>query len=119
MLDAKVSGCINHPGIEAIGRCKQCSTPFCGACEIRSARGRFCSDVCRDKFEQFAARARQLDNREPRPGILTRLRMFGFKLAAWVCALGAVAFGLAYFDAPYAGQVARRLFELIGLQIGP
>lgn len=117
MLDATLSGCINHPGIEATGRCKQCGTPFCGACEVRSANGRFCSTMCRDKYEQFAARARQLDKHPPRGGILMRLRIFVFKIAGLVLAVGAIVFGLAYFDIPVAGRIARALLQLVGVYL--
>ena len=117
MLDATLSGCINHPGIEATGRCKQCGTPFCGACEVRSANGKFCSVVCRDKYEQFAARARNLDRHAPGGGILMWLRILVFKLAGLVLAVGAILFGSAYFDLPVAGPIARALLQLVGVYL--
>ncbi|MCX5772677.1 MAG: hypothetical protein NTZ09_20730 [Candidatus Hydrogenedentes bacterium] len=113
MLDARLSGCINHPGIEATGRCKQCGTPFCGACEVPSANGRFCSAVCSEKYEQFTARARQLDKHAPRCGILMRLRILILKLAVWVIAIAAIVYGLAYFNLPGVGRIARALLELV------
>lgn len=117
MLDATKSGCLNHPTVEAVGRCKQCSTPFCGACEVRSPHGRFCSDVCKDKFAQFTARAQELDKHAPRAGLFTRLRLFAMKAFALVLAIGAIAFALVYFNVPVAGPVARRLFQVIGVQL--
>lgn len=113
MIDARLSGCINHPGVEAIGRCKQCGTPFCGACEVKSPNGRFCSAVCSDKYHQFAARARQLDKHPPR-GLLRRLRRFAIKLAVGIVAIGAVLFGLAYFEVPVAGDAARSVLQFVG-----
>jgi len=119
MLDARLSGCINHPGIEAKGRCKQCGTPFCSTCEVKSAGGRFCSTVCRDKYEQFAARARQLDRHPPRGGILMRLRIFLLKLAVLAVAIGAILFGLAYFNLPGVGRIARALLDLVHVYLPP
>jgi len=118
MIDPTLSGCINHPGVEAVGRCKQCNAPYCGTCEVRSGSGRFCSAACRDQYEQFAARAKELDKHPPRGGLLTRLRIFVFKFAGLVIGIGAVLFGLSYFNVPYGGPVARTILQFLGAQLG-
>jgi hypothetical protein len=56
------SACVNHPSIEATGRCKQCSRPFCSACAVQGATGQFCSNACKEKHESFVQRAAKLDD---------------------------------------------------------
>ncbi len=62
MSSATLSGCINHPSIEAVGRCKQCGKPFCSTCEIPGPTGKFCSDPCKQRHEVFVKRAAKLDD---------------------------------------------------------
>lgn len=57
-----MSGCLNHPTVEAVGRCKQCGKPFCSACHVKGPTGNFCSDECKAAHETFTRRAAQLDN---------------------------------------------------------
>jgi len=56
------SACINHPAVEATGRCKQCTKPFCDACAVPGATGLFCSAACKEKHELFVQRAAKLDD---------------------------------------------------------
>ncbi len=56
------SSCTQHPSTEAIGRCKQCGKPFCGACRIQGPTGYFCTPHCKEKHEEFIERAKQLDD---------------------------------------------------------
>lgn len=62
MAAQMASGCINHPSIEAVGRCKQCGKPFCGTCQIMGPTGKFCSEQCKTNHETFVQRAQQLDS---------------------------------------------------------
>ncbi len=66
MLDGRLSSCINHPGISAAARCKQCGKPLCPACVISSPLGTFCSDSCREKFENFSRRVQEVEQKSSR-----------------------------------------------------
>lgn len=92
MLDGSASGCLNHPGVEAAFRCKQCMKPVCRSCAVTGPRGNFCSDACKEKFEAFAQRAETLDAK--RGGGFAKLRRVFVKLilfaavllgAGWLC----------------------------------
>jgi hypothetical protein len=65
VLDARLSGCINHPSIEAEARCRQCGRPVCGKCVVTGPTGMFCSDNCKQRHEDFYRRAQELDTRPP------------------------------------------------------
>lgn len=77
-----LSGCINHPSIEAVGRCKQCGKPFCGTCEVLGATGKFCSEACGKRHEVFVGRAAKLDDMRRTSGffgkLIDRLKKFLF-----------------------------------------
>jgi len=85
---------LNHPGVEAAFRCKQCAKPVCRSCVLSTPHGNFCSDACKEKFEAFAERAQALDAKRGGGG-LVRLRRVVIKLifftavflgACWLCA---------------------------------
>ena len=63
------SVCVNHPSVEAVGRCKQCSKPFCNACRVQGPTGYFCSAECKQKHEVFVKRAQELDTKKGGMGI--------------------------------------------------
>ena len=93
MVGAKTIGCINHPNLEAIGRCRQCSKPVCSNCGVRGAKGLYCSDICREKHEQFMERAKDTDlERATRRGLFFHLR----KLIGSLIMLGVVLFALGF-----------------------
>ena len=73
MASGTLSGCINHPSIEAVGRCKQCGKPFCGTCEILGPTGKFCSDPCKQRHEVFVKRAAKLDDMRRTSGVFGKL----------------------------------------------
>ncbi|HIJ65478.1 MAG TPA: hypothetical protein HPP77_05945 [Candidatus Hydrogenedentes bacterium] len=60
------SVCVNHPGVEAIGHCKQCNKPFCSACRVQGPTGNFCSQGCKEKHEAFVQRAQQHEDKRGR-----------------------------------------------------
>jgi cation transport ATPase len=110
MLNGSVSGCINHPGIEAVARCKQCGKPVCGACMVSGPTGRFCSDACKEKHERFIRRAQELEKTRPRTGNLAKkLRRLIVKLVILVAVLLVLGWVAVYFDIPVVGAVARRV----------
>lgn len=61
MTGAKMIGCINHPGVEAMGRCRQCSKPVCKQCGFVTSTGMYCSEACQDKHQDFMKRAVDVD----------------------------------------------------------
>ncbi|MCH7960038.1 MAG: hypothetical protein IID08_07905 [Candidatus Hydrogenedentes bacterium] len=91
-----MSSCLNHPSVAAIGRCKQCGKPFCGACEIKGPTGNFCSDECKGLHETFVQRAAKLDDmKKKRSGlgaILKKIVVLGIVLL--VVAFGADFMGI-------------------------
>jgi len=62
MVSGTLSSCVNHPSIEATGRCKQCSKPFCDTCAVRGPTGIFCSQECKQRHEAYVQRAAKLDD---------------------------------------------------------
>lgn len=117
MVDATHSACINHPAIEATGRCKQCGRPMCDACTVTGPTGRFCGEPCERKHEAFVQRARELEARSA-----SRSRsLFGVRLRALVGGLlkggvlAAVVLGVGYwFEVPVLHAAAEWLLELLG-----
>lgn len=110
MMGAKTIGCINHPGVEAIGRCRQCSKPVCKQCGVSGTNGIYCSDVCREKHEQFMQRAKSLDlDKNNRRGIFFQIRNWAgtlITLLAFIFALGFVS-SLIYI--PYLSEVTVKI----------
>ena len=90
------SGCINHPAIEAIGRCKQCGKPFCGTCRIQGPTGNFCSETCKTSHEEFMGKAQQLDQMSRGGGFLTKLWFLGKKIVVFGLFFLAVAVALHF-----------------------
>lgn len=80
MASGTLSGCINHPSVEAVGRCKQCGKPYCSTCEVLGATGKFCSEPCKERHEVFVKRAAKLDDMRSTSGffgkMMDRLRKF-------------------------------------------
>ena len=67
------STCIQHPGFQAVGRCKQCGKPFCSQCEVHGPIGIFCSTPCKNANEVFVQRAAQLDSMSKKTSIIFKL----------------------------------------------
>ncbi len=94
------SGCINHPGVTAKGRCKQCGRPFCSACEVSGSTGRFCSDACKQKFEAFVERVQALEGRRTGMSVGMKLkRILGTAIGKLIALLIVIGFvcAVAYF----------------------
>ena len=113
MIDARMSGCINHPGIEAVARCKQCGKPVCGACVITGPTGRFCGESCKEKHEKFVERAQEMQRSSRSTGGLVKLRRFLIKLVIFIVAIGALGFAAVYLDVPVAGKAALSIWQTI------
>jgi hypothetical protein len=104
------SGCINHPGVEAVIRCKQCGRPACSVCRVKGPTGDFCSDACKDKHQAFVARAQQLESgrKVRRPFPLWRIVR---KALAWSLLLVLVVLIAAIFgvEIPYLTPLLRQI----------
>ena len=74
------SGCINHPTVEAISRCKQCGKPYCNTCRVQGPTGSFCSEACKSTHEQFTQRAQKLDHMSRGSGMFLKFYWLGKKI---------------------------------------
>jgi hypothetical protein len=73
MANKSESTCIQHPGFQSIGRCKQCGKPFCSQCEVNGPTGTFCSTPCKNAHEVFIQRASQIDSMSKKAPLLGKL----------------------------------------------
>ena len=107
------SGCINHPGVEAVARCKQCGKPVCGACVVMGTTGKFCSEVCREKHAEFVKRAQQFEaKRGPATNLFSLLTRTVVKLVILAAVLLFAAGLITYFtdfEIPVIGKMIRGL----------
>lgn len=88
------STCTNHPSVEATGRCKQCSKPFCDACAIKGATGNFCSPECKARHEAYVQRAATLDDMRRDTSFFAKLwmrirKLFVFAILVFILAVAA------------------------------
>lgn len=96
MPQAIGSGCVNHPSVEAAGRCKQCGKPFCTTCRIQGPTGNFCSEGCKASHENFTQRAQQLDSmKQSTAG--TKLWFIGKKILFFAVIIVIIVFVAGYF----------------------
>ncbi|MBX7258757.1 MAG: hypothetical protein K1Y02_20515 [Candidatus Hydrogenedentes bacterium] len=109
------SVCLNHPGVEAEGRCKQCGKPFCNACKVQGPTGQFCSQECKQKHETFTQRAGALDAQQKKSAgfVATLRKVFNLALALAVIAvvLGIVG---SVFEIPVLSNIVFQVRGLIG-----
>ncbi len=113
-LGGLTSNCINHPGVEAVGRCKQCGKPFCNSCKIMGPTGLFCSEECKQKHETFVQRAQQFESRKGSVSIMAKVRkILGGLIAIIIVAiiLGVVG---TLIDVPILSDLVLRVREFIG-----
>ena len=103
------AACINHPSIEAVGRCKQCGKPFCGTCRVTGPTGNFCAEECKTKHETFTQRAQQLDKMSRSGGFMTKLWFLGKKIVIFVLFFLAIAVALHFFgvNVPVVSPIVR------------
>ncbi len=97
MSSGTLSGCVNHPSIEAVGRCKQCGKPFCGTCEILGPTGKFCSDPCKQRHEVFVKRASKLDDMRKTSGVFGKMMDRLKKLSIYVLAILIIGIVVHFF----------------------
>ncbi|MCC6795091.1 MAG: hypothetical protein IT366_08225 [Candidatus Hydrogenedentes bacterium] len=113
-LSGVASVCVNHPSVEAVGRCKQCSKPFCAACKIQGPTGFFCSADCKQKHEVFVKRAQSLDVKKGGLGIGYALsKMMGWAIAVLIIAVVLVVAG-TIFNIPVLSPIVHSVRGTIG-----
>lgn len=113
MLDASMSGCINHPGIEAVARCKQCGKPVCSSCVITGSTGRFCSESCQERHEKFIGRAQELQRFSRSTGFLQRLKRALIRLAIAIGAIVLLGFVAVFFEVPVVAGIVRSVLDVL------
>ena len=99
MASGMVSVCVNHPSVQATGRCKQCSKPFCDACVIKGPTGNFCSAACKTRHEAYVQRAAALDDMRRDTSFFAKLwiwirKLLVFAIVALVLAVAAHFLGV-------------------------
>lgn len=114
MVEASRSGCINHPGVEATVRCKQCGKPVCDACVEPGPTGRFCSPSCRQKHEVFMQRAQQLDGRSG-SGIFVKLRGLLGTVVIIVVVLAVIGVAATLFPIPVLSDFVLKVRGMLNI----
>lgn len=117
MAHTTISTCLNHPGIEAVGRCKQCLKPVCGTCKVVGPVGIFCSTECKEKYEQFVERAAKLDSMpQPKVVIFRKVRTAVVRLIILAAVILVVGFAADMFgvNIPYLDDGVEGLKDLFG-----
>lgn len=97
MSSGMLSSCLNHPAVEAVGRCKQCGKPFCATCELLGPTGKFCSDPCKQRHESFVKRASKLDEMRRTSGLFGKLMDRLKKLLVYAAAVLVIAVIVHFF----------------------
>jgi len=116
MTKGIASVCVTHPAVEAIGRCKVCNKPFCGACRVQGPTGNFCSQACKEKHEAYVQRAQQLEERKPsffKGSTFRRWVKRGVILVVVLLIVSVVAAFMDY-DIPLIGGFGRWVRNLTG-----
>jgi hypothetical protein len=101
---------VNHPTVEAFGRCKQCTKPFCSACEVAGPTGSFCSEACKKKHETFVQRAAKLDDMQRDTSFFGKLwirvrKVLAFVIIALILALAVHFMGVTV---PWLSDILNR-----------
>ena len=107
MVKPTSSGCINHPGVEAVARCKQCGKPVCSACLVTGPTGNFCSQACKEKHQEFIKRAQSLQRSSRGAGNMRKLGRFAIKLVIFLVVVGAICLAALRYPIPVLSDVVR------------
>lgn len=109
------STCLSHPGVEAVGRCKQCGKPFCNACKVLGPTGLFCSEACKSKHETFVQRAQQLESKKGSVSIMAKVRKLLGNVVAIIILLIIIGVVGTLFEIPVLSELVLRVRGIIGL----
>jgi hypothetical protein len=108
------SGCVNHPGVDASARCKQCHKPICNTCKVDSAVGIFCSQGCQQKYEGFVQRVAQHEGMR-KPGTLgTKIKGLIGKLIVILILLVALGVLGKLVEVPVLSPIVDKVLAAIG-----
>lgn len=113
MVDVTQTGCIHHPNMQAVNRCKQCTIPTCHKCTIVGPTGKFCSENCRNIHEAFIRRAQDL-NTTARSTFFVKLRRRVASVLFLLALLFAAGVVGTVFDIPVLSELAFRIRGIIG-----
>ena len=106
--------------MDVIAHCKQCGGPITSHTKVLGPTGVFCSEVCREKHENFVQRAAALESPERKrsTGYITWLRIRG-TVARIVAILVLIVFMAAVFteavNVPVLTPFFTALRRLVGL----
>lgn len=109
------SNCINHPGVEAAARCKQCNKPVCSACVVKGPTGNFCSQACKERNESFVQRAATLDSMRRPSTFGTKLKRLVGKLIVVLILLIALGVAGSLMNIPVLTKAVMTVRGIIGL----
>ena len=114
MLDVTQSGCIYHPNMQAVNRCKQCGKPTCHKCTVTGPTGKFCSEDCKTTHEAFIQRAQAMET-TARSTFFVKVR--GFLSTVLFLAVLCLAAGVigTVFEIPVLTGLTHWVRGLIGL----
>jgi len=113
MSDATRTWCIHHPNMEAVNRCKQCTTPTCHKCTVIGPTGKFCSENCRNTHEAFI-RSAQATTTWARSAFFVKLRG---RIGSLIVLAGIVFAGVvvgSVFEIPLLSPLAWKIRGIIG-----
>ena len=113
MLSPSVSGCINHPGVEAIARCKQCGKPVCSTCVVKGPTGLFCCEQCKDRHEKFISSAQEMQRNSRSTGTFKKIKTALIKLVILLVAIILLGFVMVYLDVPVASDIVRKVLQIL------
>ena len=118
MAELKYGGCINHPGVEAVGRCKQCGKAACSTFAVKGPTGLFCSDECKEKHERFVNRAEYLESRQGGGGAFYKIKKLLISTAILVVLVAAasyVSYVLELDMIPVLPELGQKVAGMFGL----
>lgn len=114
MVDTNQTGCIHHPNMQAVNRCKQCTVPTCHKCTVVGPTGKFCSENCKNIHEAFIRRSQEL-NTKAGSAFFVKLRSAVATLLFVVVVLFAAGVVGTVFYIPVLSELTVRVRGLIGL----
>lgn len=114
MVDTTQTGCIHHPNMQAVNRCKQCTVPTCHKCTVVGPTGKFCSENCKNIHEAFIRQSQALNTRA-RSTFFVKLRSrLATLLYLLVVAFAAGVVGTV-FEIPVLSDLTRHVRGLLGI----
>lgn len=114
MMDTNQTGCLHHPGMEAVNRCKQCTVPTCHKCTVVGPTGKFCSENCKNIHEAFIRRSQELNTKAGSIFFLKVRRFIGNIVFMLVVLFAAGVVGTVFYI-PVLSEITARVRALIGI----